>query len=45
VAFEQLYIKLVGGYSKGHWTTAGNDPPIELNDKMYSLRLRLSFYF
>ncbi|HEX7509370.1 MAG TPA: hypothetical protein VF550_21535, partial [Polyangia bacterium] len=45
VAFEQLYIKLVGGYSKGHWTTAGNDPPIEFNDKVYSLRLRLSFYF
>jgi hypothetical protein len=45
VAFQQLYIKLVGGYSRGHWITAGNDPPIVLHNQLYSLRLRFSFYF
>jgi hypothetical protein len=45
VAFQQLYIKLVGGYARGHWTTADDDPPIIYDDEMYSVRLRFSFYF
>ena len=45
VVFSQFYIKLVGGYSRGHWLTAGNDPPIVFDDEMYSVRLRFSFYF
>ena len=45
VAFEQLYIKLVGGYARGHWKTADDDPPIIYDDEMYSIRLRFSFYF
>jgi hypothetical protein len=42
VVFNQLYIKLVGGYSRGHWLTAG---PIVFDDQVYSMRLRFSFYF
>jgi hypothetical protein len=45
VAFQQLYIKLVGGYARGHWITADDDPPITYDDEMYSVRLRFSFYF
>ena len=45
VVFQQLYIKLVGGYARGHWITADDDPPIVYDDEMYSLRLRFSFYF
>ena len=45
VAFQQLYIKLVGGYSRGHWLTAGNTPPTTFEDELYSIRLRFSFYF
>jgi hypothetical protein len=45
VAFQQLYIKLVGGYARGHWLTSDDDPPIVYNDEMYSVRLRFSFYF
>lgn len=45
VAFQQLYIKLVGGYSRGHWQTSESDPPIQFDDEMYSVRLRLAFYF
>jgi hypothetical protein len=45
VAFQQLYIKLVGGYARGHWLTADDDPPIEYDDEMYSLRLRIALYF
>jgi hypothetical protein len=45
VAFQQLYIKLVGGYARGHWITADDDPPIIYDDEMYSVRLRFSFYF
>ncbi len=41
----QFYVKLVGGYSRGHWLTAGNDPPIVFDDEMYSVRLRFSAYF
>jgi hypothetical protein len=40
-----LYIKLVGGYSRGHWSLAGNDPRIEFDNEVYSARLRFSFYF
>jgi hypothetical protein len=45
VAYNVLYIKLVGGYSRAHWSTAGNDPRIEFSNEMYSARLRFSFYF
>ncbi len=45
VAFQQLYIKLVGGYSRGHWFTASSNPPLEFDDEVYSVRLRFSFYF
>jgi hypothetical protein len=45
VAFNQLYIKLVGGYSRGHWFTASTNPPLAFDDEMYSVRLRFSFYF
>ncbi len=45
VVKQQFYVKLVGGYSRGHWLTAGTDPPIVFDDEMYSLRLRFSFYF
>lgn len=42
VAFNQLYIKVVGGYARGHWNTA---EPLAYDDEMYSLRVRFSFYF
>jgi hypothetical protein len=42
VAFQQLYVKLVGGYARAHWDTA---EPLSYNDEMYSVRLRFSFYF
>jgi hypothetical protein len=45
VAFQQLYIKLVAGYARGHWITADDDPPITYDDEMYSVRLRFFFYF
>ena len=45
VAFQQLYIKLVAVYARGHWLTAGNDPPITFDDDMYSIRLRFAFYY
>jgi hypothetical protein len=45
VAFQQLYIKLVGGYSRGHWLVAGTDPATSFDNEMYSVRLRFSFYF
>ena len=41
---QQLYIKLVGGYSRGHWLLAG-DPQVEWDDEMYSIRLRFAMYF
>jgi hypothetical protein len=41
---EQLYIKLVGGYSRGHWLLAATSP-VEWDDEMYSVRLRFAFYF
>jgi hypothetical protein len=45
VAFQQLYIKLVAGYARGHWITADDDPPITYDDEMLSVRLRFAFYF
>ncbi len=42
---DVFYIKLVGGYSRAHYATAGQDPRIEFDNEVYSLRLRLSFYF
>jgi len=44
VAYQQLYIKLVGGYSRGHWLGSG-PPPITYDDEMYSVRMRFAFYF
>jgi hypothetical protein len=45
VIFNQLYVKLVGGYSRGHWLNAAKAPPDLSDDEMYSIRLRFSFYF
>jgi len=45
VLYNTLYIKLVGGWSRGHWETAGNEPRITFDNEMYSARLRFSFYF
>jgi hypothetical protein len=45
VAWQQLYIKLVAGYSRGHWFTSSTVPPTIFDDEMYSVRLRFSFYF
>jgi len=42
VALNQLYIKLVAGYARGHWNT---DDPLTYDDEVYSVRLRFSFYF
>ena len=42
VALNQLYIKLVAGYARGHWDT---DDPLTYDDEVYSVRLRFSFYF
>jgi hypothetical protein len=42
VALNQLYIKLVAGYARGHWQT--NDP-LTYDDEVYSLRVRFSTYF
>jgi len=42
VAFQQLYIKLVGDYARGHWDTA---EPLVYDDEMYSVRLRFALYF
>jgi hypothetical protein len=42
---QQLYIKLVGGYSRGHWRLAGAPPLTEWDDEMYSVRVRFAFYF
>jgi hypothetical protein len=45
VLYNTFYIKLVGGYSRGHWALAGSEPRIEFENEMYSARLRFSFYF
>jgi hypothetical protein len=45
VALEQLYIKLVAGYARGHWNVDAPGGPEVYDDEMYSLRLRLSLYF
>jgi hypothetical protein len=42
IALNQLYIKLVAGYARGHWDT---DAPLSYDDEVFSLRLRLSMYF
>lgn len=42
VALQQLYIKLVGGYARGHWDDAHL---YVYDDEMYSVRLRVAFYF
>jgi hypothetical protein len=45
VIHNAFYIKLVGGYSRGHYSTAGADPRVEFEQEMYSARLRFAFYF
>jgi hypothetical protein len=45
VLYNTFYIKAVGGYSRGYWGIAGNDPRIEYTNEVYSARLRFSFYF
>ena len=45
VVFEQLYIKLVGSYSRGHFLSASTNPAVTWDDENYSVRLRFSFYF
>jgi hypothetical protein len=42
VAFNQLYIKLVGGYAKTHYDTTES---LSYDDEMYSVRLRFALYF
>jgi hypothetical protein len=42
---DVFYIKLVGGYSRGHWSIGSFDPRIEFENEVYSARLRFSFYF
>jgi hypothetical protein len=44
VLHSVLYIKLVGGYSRGHWDLGG-ETRTALENEMYSLRLRFAFYF
>lgn len=44
VLFNQLYIKLVGSYSRAHFLTAGTTIST-FDDENYSLRLRFAFYF
>ena len=45
VVFQQLYIKLVGSYSRAHWLQASTNPATSYDNDMYSVRLRFSFYF
>jgi hypothetical protein len=45
VVFGQLYIKLVGSYSRAHWLQASTNPATSYDNDMYSVRLRFSFYF
>ena len=45
VVFQQLYIKLVGSYSRAHFLQAATNPATTYDDENYSVRLRFSFYF
>ena len=45
VVFQQLYIKLVGSYSRAHFIDASTNPTTSYDDEMYSVRLRFAFYF
>jgi hypothetical protein len=45
IVFQQLYIKLVGSYSRSHFLLAGTNPATSYDDESYSVRLRFSFYF
>ena len=45
VVFQQLYIKLVGSYSRAHFLQAATNPAVTYDDEMYSVRLRFAFYF
>jgi hypothetical protein len=45
VVFQQLYIKLVGSYSRAHFLEASTKPPVIYDNEMYSARLRFAFYF
>ena len=44
VAQGVLYIKLVGGYSRGHWDLGGDTRTL-IENEMYSVRLRFAFFF
>jgi hypothetical protein len=44
VMFNQLYIKLVGSYSRAHFVQSGV-MVTSYDDENYSARLRFSFYF
>jgi len=35
----------VGGYARGHWEIPADPESLILNDEVYSVRLRTSFYF
>ena len=45
VVFQQLYVKLVGSYSRAHIVSASTSPTTIYDDEMYSVRLRFAFYF
>jgi hypothetical protein len=45
VVFQQLYIKLVGSYSRAHFLQADTNPATSYDNEMYSVRLRFSFYY
>jgi len=45
VVFQQLYVKLVGSYSRAHFVQASAIPAPTYDNEMYSVRLRFSFYF
>ncbi len=45
VVFQQLYVKLVGSYSRAHFQLASAIPAPTYDNEMYSVRLRFSFYF
>jgi hypothetical protein len=45
VVFQQLYIKLVGSYSRAHFIQADTSPTSSYDDEAYSVRLRFSFYY
>jgi hypothetical protein len=45
LVFQQLYIKLVGSYSRAHFLQASTNPATTYDDEMYSVRLRFAYYY